>query len=429
VDLRKNRAVRTRSRWAHRPTDVAAISGYVRVVANRHVSDAARARANAQRSTHRTRVLGSSLVIASLIGCGIASADVSAPRPDQRAPEGRSSPVASPRPVAKVFFVKGEQFAPRTRVVPPGKALATAAVEALLAGPSASERAAGIDTTLPRGVRLASLAVKTGTATVRFTHPQSAATAFDVSLRPARAAQVVYTLTAIPGVRQVLISVNGVDRATFIGSKLAVKGALAKHDLSKPITLPKKATRVPKGPAPADPRGVQRRLASLRFLPSAAVNGAWNERTRHAVIAFQAWHRLDRDGIVGPQTLAALENASQPKPRRSPGGRHVEVYRQSGVTLLAEGGKVVRALHSSTGARGYETPAGTYEIFRKERNSWSVPYQVWLPYASYFNGGIAFHAYPEVPARPASHGCVRLPVAEAPFAYSFMALGTRVTVL
>ena len=37
-------------------------------------------------------------------------------------------------------------------------------------------------------------------------------------------------------------------------------------------------------------------------------------------------------------------------------------------------------------------------------------------------------AYPEVPARPASHGCVRLPVAEAPFAYTFMAIGTHVTV-
>ena len=98
------------------------------------------------------------------------------------------------------------------------------------------------------------------------------------------------------------------------------------------------------------------------------------------------------------------------------------------MTLLIANGKVVRALHSSSGKRAYETPAGTYTVFRKERNSWSVPYQVWLPYASYFNGGIAFHAYPQVPAHPASHGCVRLPVAEAPFAYMFMALGTRVVV-
>ena len=85
-------------------------------------------------------------------------------------------------------------------------------------------------------------------------------------------------------------------------------------------------------------------------------------------------------------------------------------------------------VHCSSGRGGYATPAGSFSIFGQERNSWSVPYQVWLPYASYFNGGIAFHAYPEVPAHPASHGCVRLPVAEAPFAYGFMSVGTRVSV-
>lgn len=372
------------------------------------------------------RLLLASAVIASLVGCGIARADVRSPHPARTTPLNTA---ATPQAVAKVFFVKGEQFAARTRVVPPGRTTATAAIEALLAGPTVSERSAGIDTTLPRGVKLTSLDVKAGTATVRLTRVPATASAFDVSLRPARAAQVVYTLTAVPGVKQVLISVNGTNRATFIGAKLAVKGALDKHDLSKPITLPAKPTLVPKGPAPADPRGVQRRLASLRFLPADGVTGAWNDRTRHAVIAFQAWHRLDRDGIVGAQTLAALERASQPRPTRTAAGRRVEVYREQGVTLLVDRGKVVRALHSSSGARGYETPAGNYAIFRKELNSWSFPYQVWLPYASYFNRGIAFHAYPEVPTRPASHGCVRLPVAEAPFAYTFMTVGTRVTVL
>ena len=39
---------------------------------------------------------------------------------------------------------------------------------------------------------------------------------------------------------------------------------------------------------------------------------------------------------------------------------------------------------------------------------WSVPFQVWMPYAAYFVGGIATHEYPVVPSS-ASHGCVRLP--------------------
>jgi lipoprotein-anchoring transpeptidase ErfK/SrfK len=53
---------------------------------------------------------------------------------------------------------------------------------------------------------------------------------------------------------------------------------------------------------------------------------------------------------------------------------------------------------------------------------------VWLPYASYFNGGIAFHGYDEVPAWPVSHGCVRLSAPEAPFVYEFAAIGTPVLV-
>ena len=87
-----------------------------------------------------------------------------------------------------------------------------------------------------------------------------------------------------------------------------------------------------------------------------------------------------------------------------------------------------RRIHASTGAAGYETPTGTYSVFRKETNSWSVPYQVWLPYASYFNGGIAFHASDEVPASPVSHGCVRLSAPEAPFVYEFATVGTSVVV-
>lgn len=194
------------------------------------------------------------------------------------------------------------------------------------------------------------------------------------------------------------------------------------------LHLPAKTT-APKAPSThPEPRVVQKRLAALGYLPAKAVTGVWDARTAHAVLAFQAWQGLARDGIVGPKTLAALEKARRPQPASSASRRHVEVHRQKGVTLLVERGRVVRALHSSSGAGRYTTPAGSFSIFRKELNSWSVPYRVWLPYASYFNGGIAFHGYSEVPAYPASHGCVRLPIWEAPFAYAFMSVGTHVAV-
>lgn len=330
----------------------------------------------------------------------------------------------------RVYFVKGEQFAPVEREVAPAtpEAVAARAVEWLLAGPNETERRRGIETTIPAATRLGSLSVHAGTATLELIGVSTPSTAIDVSLRPARAAQIVYTLTQLPGVEQVLLTVNGAKRAAFVGSELLVRGPLDKHDLSRPIRLAPQPARVPVGPAPVDVASVQKRLAALRYLPRDAATGVWDDRTKHAVLAFQSWHGLTRDGIVGPQTIAALEVAATPQTSSGELGRRVEVHREKGVVLLVEGRGVVRVVHASAGAPGYETPAGSYSVFRKEINSWSVPYQVWLPYASYFNGGIAFHAYDEVPARPASHGCVRLSAAEAPFVYDFAAVGTPVHV-
>lgn len=81
---------------------------------------------------------------------------------------------------------------------------------------------------------------------------------------------------------------------------------------------------------------------------------------------------------------------------------------QKGITLLVDNGSVKRAIHSSAGKRGYETPRGSYRIQRKVLKDWSRPYRSWMPYASCFHAGYALHEG-AVPTNPASHGCVRLP--------------------
>jgi lipoprotein-anchoring transpeptidase ErfK/SrfK len=105
----------------------------------------------------------------------------------------------------------------------------------------------------------------------------------------------------------------------------------------------------------------------------------------------------------------------------------VEIHRDLGVLLLVEDNEVQRAVHTSTGAYG-RTPSGTYRVYRKELLSWSVPFQVWMPYASYFVGGIAMHEYSYVPSYPVSHGCVRLPAGDAVRVYEFARVGTQVYV-
>ena len=109
-------------------------------------------------------------------------------------------------------------------------------------------------------------------------------------------------------------------------------------------------------------------------------------------------------------------------------GRHIEILLDRQLALLVDGGRVVRAVHISTGAYG-RTPIGSFHVFRKERLSWSVPFEVWMPWASYFTGGIALHEYPIVPTYPASHGCVRVNRYDAPFLYEFAPQGTPVVVL
>ena len=80
------------------------------------------------------------------------------------------------------------------------------------------------------------------------------------------------------------------------------------------------------------------------------------------------------------------------------------LYGFDGATRLHAKGSaapVAGALNLSLGARsatlavvtlGTPTPPGSYSVFSKQVRSWSVPFQVWLPYASYFVGGIAFLA-------------------------------------
>ena len=158
------------------------------------------------------------------------------------------------------------------------------------------------------------------------------------------------------------------------------------------------------------------------------MTGVEDDRTAQAVMAFQGWEGLERDGIVGPKTFAALNRARRPTPR--PGvGHRIELRLREQVALLVEGRRVVRTVHVSTGAAATPTPRGSFRVFRKERRSWSVPFSQWLPWASYFTGGIAFHEYADVPPYPASHGCARVPAHEARLVYSFARIGTRVLVV
>src|SRR5579872_1287104 len=49
-------------------------------------------------------------------------------------------------------------------------------------------------------------------------------------------------------------------------------------------------------------RALQQALVRLTYLPPGAVDGTFDVRTWHAVVAFQGWQGLPRDGVDGPRT-------------------------------------------------------------------------------------------------------------------------------
>ena len=130
-----------------------------------------------------------------------------------------------------------------------------------------------------------------------------------------------------------------------------------------------------------------------------------------------------------PSVTSRLLRATRPVPALRASGKRIEVHLGRQLALLIENDHVQRAVHISTGAWGTSTPVGSFAVYRKERYSWSVPFEVWMPWASYFTGGIAFHEYSSVPSYPASHGCVRVNRYDAPYLYEFATHGTPVRVL
>jgi len=175
-------------------------------------------------------------------------------------------------------------------------------------------------------------------------------------------------------------------------------------------------------------RKLQLQLHRLGYLSGRFVKGRYEAMTRHAVIAFQGYHRLDRDGVAGARTIARLMRAPRPEPAFPGGGQHVEIdLTRQILTLVNSKGRVERVIHISSGATD-NTPPGRHRVTRKERMSWSKPFEQWLPYATYFINGIAMHEYADVPTHPASHGCVRLPFGDAPTVYSFTQVGMPVIV-
>jgi spore germination protein GerM len=117
-----------------------------------------------------------------------------------------ATPSAAGAATVHVYFVYGEHGVAIHRQAPSATP-ATAAVRALLSGPTATERAHGLSSAVPAGTRLLGLSIRNRVASVdlssRFGSGGGSASI------TARLGQLVYTLTAIRGVNAVNLRIEG----------------------------------------------------------------------------------------------------------------------------------------------------------------------------------------------------------------------------
>jgi hypothetical protein len=140
---------------------------------------------------------------------------------------------------------------------------------------------------------------------------------------------------------------------------------------------------------------------------------------RHALIAFQKIESRERTGVLTIEELEVLRVAQRPQALET-GYPHIEIDLHRQVLFVIDvAGVPLRILPISSGSgeffteggvtRQAVTTTGRFKVYRKIEGWRKSPLGL-LYYPNYINGGIAIHGNPSVPAHPASHGCIRIPM-------------------
>ncbi|MGH3065079.1 MAG: L,D-transpeptidase family protein [Gaiellaceae bacterium] len=352
-----------------------------------------------------------SFVVLVLAFAGLLAVDLAPSAAPRKAAAAALRTVLQSAPATvEVAFVQNGRLVRVERTIPEGVAQEVHALRELVQGPTRLERRRGIRTAIPEGVRLRSLRADGEVWLVSFSRLLLGAGA--PATKEMRLAQISATLARLGDLQFASVAAEGRLVTTLrLGMRQeAWRAETGENDYRYVV------------------RGIQLRLWLLGYLDRADVTGELDYLTEQALLAFQGWEELDRTGSITGQTQVALFTASRPEPSARRPGKRIEIYRDLGVLLMVDSGEVMRVIHASTGMAGL-TPGGSFRVYVKTLLSWSVPFEVWMPYAAYFTGGIATHQSPYVPSYPASHGCVRLPEGEAERVYRFVDIGTPVYVL
>ena len=177
------------------------------------------------------------------------------------------------------------------------------------------------------------------------------------------------------------------------------------------------------------------RLGALGFRPGQGTG--YDATLRAAVVAFQKYHGLERDGVFRPEGWALLDvTIAVPARPDVPDRVEVDLGRQI-LTLVLDHRPVGTIPISSANGATYtswngttvtaRTPEGAFS-FSREETGWYRSFLGGLYHPFFFRGGYAIHGSNSVPAYPASHGCIRTRIADHDWLSPQLELGMPVFV-
>jgi len=150
-----------------------------------------------------------------------------------------------------------------------------------------------------------------------------------------------------------------------------------------------------------------------------------------AMRAREAAQRTVRASAMEREADALRPGAFLWEPELSPTGAvEIVVSIPQQRAYVYRGGTLIGVSTVSTGRRGHETPTGSFSILQKRPRHFSNLYNnAPMPFMQRLTwDGIALHAG-AIPGHPASHGCVRLPLAFAQHLFGATRIGAQVHIL
>lgn len=156
------------------------------------------------------------------------------------------------------------------------------------------------------------------------------------------------------------------------------------------------------------------------------LTGVLDEGTGRALIAYRKMTGLERIPYAGRKVFELLaRHAGSFHVRYRSDGRHVEANLTKQVLAEIEPGGRVKTIYTmSSGKPSTPTVIGRFRVYEKTPGENSEG----MVDSNYFIRGYAIHGYAEVPTYAASHGCLRVPIPDAPAIYSWVQTGTPVDV-